>query len=230
MPITIDVANAGATADPNSGSSLGRTTTATIASGALVVVVAGGYQGSSTLSSVSGGGLTWTVDVTDNAATSPFLGIASAFAPSGLASGTTITATFNQSVQVRTIGIASILGVDTGDKVGVTRGTTVWNIGTQAWTTGNATIEAGSILIGASWNESISTGSTPGETELHDTSHANGFGQVAAYRIESSAGSYAVTGTWASSSNFLDEIAVEYRAAAAATGVGNPRARRAMVV
>jgi hypothetical protein len=190
------------------------TTTATVAAGSFIVVGLGWFT-SVTLSSVAGGGLTWTIDkqggggdaVDQNA-------IVSAQAPSGLASSTTITATLSAgSSPARVIGGASFTGVKTSLPVDVTAGPT--QVTATGWSTGSMTVAAGSLIVGVNFNGATSSGNTPTSpaAEMWDRTHADGFECVAEYRIESSAGSYAVDGTYGASTKHSN-IGVAYLAAA----------------
>ena len=64
-----------------------------------------------TLTSLSGGGLTWTVDVQAKDSSNTHGAIASASAPAGLVSGTALTATFSGSVGHGLMAAASFTGI-----------------------------------------------------------------------------------------------------------------------
>lgn len=219
--ITADVANLGSNSVTAAANTIAFTTGSTVASGARIVVAAGWFSNSITLSSVSGGGLTWTIDKQGRPTNPAFdsQGIASAPAPSGLASGTTITATLSGSADARTIGGLSLLGVDTSTPVDVTSGPTGVNPSSTAWSTASISIAAGSCIVAAAWGENTSAGSTPTSPSLEafDVANGDGYEQTACYRIESSAGSYTVAGTWGSSTQ-SGIIAVAYKAAAGGGG------------
>lgn len=217
MAIAIDVANLG-TAAPADGSTAAFNTSSAVASGGFIVLCVGGWNVTS-LSSVSGGGLTWTIDKQGHAAdpANPLVAIVSAQAPSGLASGTTITATYSASATAPSIGGMSFTGVATSSPVdGTPVGPT--GVATAAWATASYSLTAGSVLIGTSWNEELA-GSTPSAgTEAWDLD-LSGSGQVVNYRIEGSAGSYTVGGTW-SGAQKNTTIGVAYLAAAGGGGGG----------
>ena len=221
MAVAVSQASVGnVRADGNAGTTFDITISEDIAAGDDVVLVFGGFNGAVTSTSAvdSGPGLTWTQDLFDDAGTSPHMAFLRAHFTSAYTATFTVTATFNVSTDVRTVNSIVLSGVDQVDPVGNTSGST-WQVAQTAWTTGAVTCEAGSILLGASWNENTNTGSTQvGGTEANDVSHAFGFGAVLAYIECPSAGSYTVNGTWGASSNFFSS-GIEYRASAAAAAV-----------
>jgi hypothetical protein len=177
------------------------TTNVAIAAGSFIVVFVGGFIASGATMTVAGGGLTWTTDKQGNPASpsASFTGIASAQAPSGLASGTTITATYSGSAAARQIGGSSFTGVGTSSPVDTTSGPTGIGAAQQPWASASTSIQAGSLLVACNYAESGGTTSTAsaGSTELLDwQSAASPTTMTACYRIESSAGSYTVAGTW----------------------------------
>ena len=100
MAIVIDQLSIGETAADSASSTVAFTTNQTVASnGFIVVTVTWINPSGQTLLSVGGGGLTWNIDKQgQTGGTEAPTAIVSAQAPSGLASGTTITATFSASV------------------------------------------------------------------------------------------------------------------------------------
>lgn len=216
MAIAVDQASIGYTPASGSQTTVAFNTTATVASGGFIVVCAFFWASGNTFSSVAGGSLTWTIDKQGHSAgpTNPNLCIASAQAPTGLASGTTITATFSATSPARGIGGMSFTGVASSTPVDTTANPIGAN--STAWTTGNVTIAAGSVLVGACYQESTnatkSTITAP-STEVFDDGMVSEFGATAGYRIESSAGAYAVAGTWAGTVQSAT-LAVAYLAAA----------------
>lgn len=218
MAIAVDVANIG-TADSNSSTtSLAFNTTATVASNGFIVAQAGGWFTADTLTSVSGGGLTWSVDASgDYSGGNPqYVAIASAQAPSGLASGTTLTFNFSGSVQYKTVGAMSFTGVAASSALDVA-GTDQEVAGTLAWSTGSLSVAAGSVIVGFSWNEGASSGSTitGPSVEAWEDLHGDGFGATAGYQIVAAGGSASVAGTWGAGTTHLD-IGAAYLAAAGA--------------
>jgi hypothetical protein len=235
VAITVDVANLGTATQTAAGTTMAFTTTAAVASGARIIVTGGCWDVIATVSSVAGGGLTWTIDKQghDLIVVNPNPYIVSANAPSGLASGTTITVTFNLEADVAgTIGGSSFLGIDTTTPVEEAGGPVGVSPAATAWASPSMTIDAGALLIATCWNETNSSASTPsaGSTEALDFSNADGYGQTTAYRIEASAGTYTVAGTWGTAAQSTTN-AVAYKAAASATSLLIPRrAHRGLVM
>lgn len=219
MAITVDQINLGGANFDDGGGTNTLTTTTPAAAGALVVLTGGTFNTSSSVASVSAGGLTWTVQKQGHAANpagvNPF--IAWALAPAGLASSTVITPTFSGTIDVSTLSAHSFLGVDTTTPVGVTSGPTGVSPAATGWTTASMSITAGSLIFAVSWEETTSVSNTPsaGSTELVEVISGLGYGHVAEYRIEPSAGSYTVAGAWSGAVQSTT-VAVEFLAAAGA--------------
>jgi hypothetical protein len=192
------------------------TTNQIVAAGSFIVVCIGWFT-SVTLSSVAGGGLSWLIDKQGSGGdASDGNAIVSAQAPAGLASGVTITATLSGATSpARAIGGSSFTGIATSSPVDVTAGPT--QVSTAAWSTGNMAIVAGSLIVAVDFNEGTNSGNTPTapSAELWERTHADGFECVAEYRIESSAGSYAVAGTFGAATK-NNNVGVAYLAAAGA--------------
>lgn len=215
MAIAIDQASIGTLIQDSGSTSITLTTSATVASGGFIVIHAGGFGGGTTLSSVSGGGLTWTVDYSP---ASSDTGIASAQAPSGLAAGAEITATFGASVAARIIGGTSFTGVKASSPVDGSGST--GSAGGPSWTSGSYAILAGSVLIGAGWSFNSGSSHSPGSPALEaweSVSSGDDYGRSLVYRIESSAGSYTVGGTWGGGGGTAYHAAIAYQAAAGGT-------------
>lgn len=200
MAIAVDQANLGSQATDGALSSIAFTTSATVAASGFVTVEVFWFSPSVTLSSVSGGGLTWTIDV-QTASNSSHVAHVSAQAPSGLASGTTITATFSGSTGGgNAICGTSWTGVASSTPVDVTSAAN--NTSSTAWSTPSMTIATGSLLIGAAGNDNTYVTSTPDSpaTELHDFGVSpTGYGCTVAYRLPGTSGSYTVSGQWTTS-------------------------------
>lgn len=198
------------------------TTTSAVAAGGFIVLSVGWFDSAVNLSSVAGGGLTWTVDKQGRAAGGPGssnAALVSAQAPSGLATSTTITATFSGTTPTaRMIGGSSFLGVATSAPVDTTNGPIGVNVAAAGWATGSTTIAAGSLLIATCYAETTNTTSTPTSPSIEALDWSIGGGgvtQTTAYRIEASAGSYTVAGTFAVNVQ-SDTNAVAYLEAAGA--------------
>lgn len=216
-------------------STIATTTTGTIPAGAKIWVVVGWF-GTSTLSSISDGTNSYTIDQqSKSGGGNTSASISSADAPSGLASGTTITATFSAATAGdRSIGIFYSTGVQTG--AGAAYGATGANSASSstAWATGNITVASGDILIGFShWEDSsTTTSSTPGGSnqEIIDwpSGGTAGSAQTAVYQIGTGAAIQG-SGTWSNAcSAGVDptrSVAVAYKAAAA---TGQPPVFRAI--
>lgn len=193
------------------------TTTSAVATGGFIVLEVSWYASAVTLNSVSGGGLSWTIDKQGASTTdaNAKVAIVSAQAPSGLASGTTITATLSATSIDRTISGASFTGVATstpvdGTPTGPTNGTTT------AWATASSTLAAGSMLVGANYNTGFTTPtSTPTSPSLEvvDRGDTDGNSATMAYRIEAAPGSYTVAGAWTATAGAHVTVGVAYLAA-----------------
>jgi len=221
MAITVDKASIGTfTNDANSATAV-LTTNQTVASSAFIVVSVGHFGSSATVDTVvSSPALTWTIDKQSTVTGGRFVAIASAQAPSGLASGSTITFTFTDATPgARVAGGSSFLGVATSSPVdGTPLGTT--DVTTDVWSSGNYAIAAGSVIVGACYtpNQASSHTATSGTEAYEAFDVADQYGTVSVYRIESSAGSYAVAGTWGVATGNNKNIAVAYLAAAGDAG------------
>lgn len=223
MAITIDQAQVGVPVSVATGvATIAITTNVTVASNGLIVIAAASDNPATLLSSVSGGGLTWTVDKSAASTVSlDVVGLASAPAVAGLASGTTITATFDLAGTSKMIGGLSLVGADlTASRVDGTPNAN--DTSGTSWTTLSYTIAAGSVLVaGAEYDLNRSATATSPSIKAWEVLEATGGNALAqAYRIEPSAGSYVVAGTWVSglAGSGQENIAVAYKAAAAAGG------------
>ncbi len=184
------------------------TTTAAAAARARVFVLVTWNNATRTLTSVSGGGLTWSVDVQARDASSNHGAIASAYAPSGLASGTPITATFSGSVGHGLMAASSFTGIASTAALDGTGTNTQGGVG--AWTAGVTTTTANDVILGWSGIDRSAT-STPAapNIEMHD------FGDqwfneysTSVYRIDSTAGTKPVNGTWSAGAGSTANVTV----------------------
>lgn len=215
MAIAIDQANAGTAANDASSGTIAVNTTANIASG-LIVASVGWWHASGSLSSVTGGGLTWAIAVQHkHPSNNVQSAIAYAQAPSGLASTAALTANFSTAVNGRQIGISSVTGAATSSPVDVTgSGDNV----TSAWT-GSASIAAGSILFVTAHADNFRTSTiTSPSIEALDWGDGANTGQTTGYRIEAASGTYSVAGTLNASSNHAECIAAFLAAAGGGGG------------
>lgn len=203
------------------------TTTNAVAAGGFIVAVGGWFANNVPTPVMSGGGLSWTVDKIGSSG-NDLAFIASAQAPSGLASSSSISYTLSggASASALTLGALSFTGVASSSPVD---GTALGPVGvsTAAWASGSYSILAGSVIVATSWNEGTVASNTTTAPSVEALDFVNGtdfYGQAAEYRIEASAGSYSVAGTWnAAAANVT--VAVAYKAAAAG-GVTNEAALR----
>ena len=167
------------------------------------------------LHSVSGGGLTWTIDNQVKNAANYHVAIASASAQSGLASGVTITATFTGSINHGEMAAASFSGIATTSSVDAVGENT--QSGTGAWTAIVTTSNPNDLVLGWSVIDAITTSTpTPPNIQIHDFSNANFHTSVASeYQIETTAGAKTVSGTWASAAGATGNatVVVAYKAA-----------------
>jgi lysophospholipase L1-like esterase len=196
------------------GTTMKLTTAGAAASRSRVFVFLTWNNGTRTLTSVAGGGLTWTVDVQAKDASNNHGAIASANATSGLASGSTITATFSGSVGHGLMSGASLTGIASTFPLDAAASSVQG--GVAGWTAGLTTTNANDLLLG--WS-SIDTSATSIPTspaaEIHD------FGDqwfnewsTSVYRIETSAGAKTVSGLWsrATGSSANVTVAAAYKA------------------
>lgn len=217
MGIAIDQANLGGEfASDTSGATAAFTTTVAAAANTLIVVAVSNLTSTAPqLASVSGGGLTWSVDKTVAGGSASGTSIASAQAPSGLASGTTITATFTGTpAGARSIMGMSFTGIKTASAVGVTDGHS--NALGTAWTTDSMTISPGSVIVAMAMNTTNLFTSTPTAPAVEASDFGSGgFSQTTVYLIDGgSGGATTVAGTWSTAAN-SETVAVEYLAAPA---------------
>ena len=190
------------------------TTSGTAVAGARVFVFVSWTHSTRTLTSVSGGGLTWTVDRQQKAAgNNARVAIASAAAPTGLASGVVLTATFSGPVTHGLIAATSFTGIATSAPVDATAGAT--GTGT-AWTASATTTNANDLVLGFSTIDANATSTaTAPNTEIHDFGNASYYGwATSVYRIETTTGAKTTSGTWSTSSGSTGNvtIAVAYKA------------------
>jgi hypothetical protein len=165
-----------------------------------------------TLTSVSGGGLTWAVDKQNNANGGYCTGIASAQAPSGLSASTVLTATMSGGSIIASMKAYYITGAATSTPVDAT------GSGGASGTSSSVnvvTTNADDIIVYETWND-INGDITPttGFTEIYDLLYVPDDIQCEnGYRVVSATGTYGAGGTWTGSKNWTTS-AVAYKAAA----------------
>lgn len=194
------------TNNSTAGTGVTLTTTASVPSGALaILVISWGDTNSRTLSSVSGGSLTWAIDhqLTYNPAGFGYgIAVVSAQAPAGLASSTVISITLSGTVIGSSIAGAYCTGLDTSSAKDVSNGQ--GQSGVAGWDTTTATTTvADTLLWGGCFKDGGGTqtnAATGGATELHDFQFpAEGWATATEYNILSATASASLTGTWTGS-------------------------------
>jgi hypothetical protein len=184
------------------------TTSASAAPNTRVFLFVDWNHGSRTLASVSGGGLTWSVDVQARDQSRNHGAIASASAPAGLPAGTVITATFSGAVQHGLIAAASFTGIASTSPLDGT-GNNVQRTG-AAWTSSVTTTNPTDLVVGWSGIDGVTTSTpTAPNIEIHDLSDS-GYDEsdTSVYQITSTAGSKTVNGTWANTSGSTANMTV----------------------
>lgn len=190
------------------------TTAGAIPAAATAVIIVGSSTTNRPLSSVTdSAGNTWTIAVDEpHSVSSTNVALAFIYLPSGLASGTTITATYASSV-LSTRGMAVLYIPGRGEIDRTTSRESATN--SAAWTSNatSATTASGCVAVGGGYlatasSNSNTTGSSPAFTELHDN---NGGSRTltSQYATGISSGT-AVTagGTWANISAWTAVVAV----------------------
>jgi len=197
--------NRGTASTDTNQATLPVTTSGAIAAGSKIILSAG-WRTASTLSSVSGGGLTWTIDRQfRNAGLSQSAALVTADAPSGLASGTTITLTFSANTTAKFVSVEEVTGLAAQGSVldqqlGAENATT-----TTAFDTGNlgTTTVADELLVAVIFYQGIETTVTWASsfTALQrltspTRSMANGYRIVSATGVYKASGTHSPTSTW----------------------------------
>jgi hypothetical protein len=193
----------------NIGSTTMKLTTAAAAvARSRVLVFVTWNNATRTLTSVSGGGLTWSVDVQARDASSNHGAIASAYAPSGLASGTLITATFSGSVGHGLMAASSFTGIAPTTALDAT-GTNTQG-GVSGWTASVTTTTANDVILGwSSIDRSATSTPTAPNVEMHDLGDQwfNEY-STSVYRIDSTPGTKVVNGTWSAGAGSTANVTV----------------------
>jgi hypothetical protein len=190
------------------------TTAAGAAASSRIVLYVVWWHGTRTLSSVTGGGLTWTIDRQVQNASNFRIAIASASAPFGLAPGQVLKASFNGAVRHGLISAASFTGISPTSPVDASASATQG--GVVGWNAGVTTTNSNDLVVGLSTIDANATSTaTAPNTEVHDFGNASFRSWVTStYRIDTTAGLKTVNGTWsnASGSTANATLAVAYRA------------------
>lgn len=198
MAWTLDTALG--TAGTTTAATLVLTTTAAVAPGGLIVLAFGTF-GATTVSSVSGGGLTWTEDIGFVGA-STRTRIITAFAAAGLAPSTAITITPSGSTGGPTAVAASFLG-GANNTEAQTGGND--NASSTSWLGGSiVTTGASDLVVGAAYTATRTTTNTGagGFTGGASFTSGNADGETCAlvYQLNCVPGTYQPGGTWGAAS------------------------------
>ena len=201
MPWAKDV-NLGTTAPGGSGATIALTTTATAAANTWIMVAMGTFGGA-TLSSGSdnGPGLTW-VDVANAANGSVRAHFMRAWAPSGMASGTIITATMSGSTGERKIGAVSFTGANSAsaleNSATATGSGTAFSVSPTAATSDALVILSAALNTNSNWTNAGQANTV----ENLDWQFSGSSCAAHGHRIVTSSGSNTVGGTWGASNTW----------------------------
>jgi hypothetical protein len=160
------------------------------------------------LNSVTGGGLTWTIDRQVKNAANYHVAMASAYAPSGLPTKTAITATFSGSVNHGDMAAVSFSGIAPNSAVDAAA--TSVDSGFAGWSATTTTTNANDLVLGFSTVDAVTTNTpTAPNIEIHDINNVNFYSSAASeYQIVSTAGAKTVSGTWANAAGAIGNATV----------------------
>jgi hypothetical protein len=212
LAVTVDQANLGTQAESGVTSS-SLNTGAAVASGAMIVALVHNFNSAAETLSMSGGSLTWTQAHTLTSG-SLRLSLFYAFAPSGLASGTTLTVTASVGgSNDMTWCVASYLGVDTSGTVVAFNAAAA---STAAWSSGSVAGNSGNALIGGAGGDGTLRTSTPdaGNNERIDFNSATTSGSITLVDKLSISGTDSLDGDWSGTLSHIG-IGVAFKPAAA---------------
>jgi hypothetical protein len=206
MAAAPDKNNLGTNTIPDTTTNPGHITVAInsdVAAGGKVCVDVGWWTATSSTPSASdnsGNGYTWRL-VLQASNGNDHVAALECDAPSGMASGTVVDVNYGTTTaDGRGMGVSSFTGVKTGAKEATSSGTTNYS-------TGNITTAGtGSLIYAAMEADNLASGSTPTPPalELTDVNDAtSGQAYASAYRIGTTAGSYAITGAWTNGTIFV---------------------------
>lgn len=198
MAITFD-ANLGSFQASTTGTTVAMTTSAAAASATRIIATVTARTSASlpTVTGISGGSLTWVKDFEHTGGNNVLQSIWSADAPAGLASSTTITATYSGTATAAGITAMSIAGIG-----GTLSGSPSAGTGFQgtAWSNNMTTTDADVLLfvctVGDGAAGATGTATAP-LVEVHDTwSSTYTFEIITAYQILTASGFVSVAGTF----------------------------------
>lgn len=220
--------------DANLGSASGKTgaswafnTSSAAASGSRIILFVSWFTSTITVSSVASTSpsLTWVVDKQSATDSGEMVAFVSADAPSGAASGMTITVTPSSSLgnTSGTLAAASFTGVETGAS-GYLSGTAPapnTSFAGTAWATPSITTgDLNALLVAISANDGVTpmTSTTTGPaTEIHDVHDATATQTLtSAYQVATSITSYSIAGTWSATVGENRKGIVAYKESAGA--------------
>jgi hypothetical protein len=206
----------GATGSAVNAATVALTTTVTVPANSLIVICSGAGNEGTGAPTCAGGSLTWQLDA-DQAIANKTV-IFSAYAASGLASGTTITVTWAAAgTNPRTIcglyitGILSAAWKDVSATF--TSGATAqaaWDTGTTGTTAQASEIAIGAARAGVATTSSVTTG---GAVELHDF-QGGASTLTTAYLVLSATGTARIQGNFALATGVTRGAIATYKAAA----------------
>lgn len=222
MAITLDK-NLGSTGDDVNSTSIVLTTSQAAASNTLIVAFVYIWESTSrTLTMSSSPSLSWTGSpVSNTQGALDQVWISWALAPSGLASSSTITATWDTSVTGgRMLGAASFLGTDQASPFDTSA--TNDQGATQNWSSGSATnAVADALFVAISGSEGTAgqTNTPTTGTELHDVAVSTAAQAMCSqYLIVSSIGSQSLAGTWTGTNTSSTNALAVFKGTASAGG------------
>lgn len=193
------------------------TTSATAVANSRIILFLWWYGNAQTLSSASGGSLSWVVDKQFEAsADDQHVAIVSADAPGGLASGTGISFTFSAGPDFGpAVAAASFTGVATGASGYLDTTSTGKDDFEETWTTNNlVTTNADDLLVAISMAvDGTSNTATAPAAEIHDWTAEGSQRAATVYRIVSSTGTYNIGGVWSTAVGEQVNIGAAYKAA-----------------
>ena len=202
------------TANTTSGNAVLTTTGAAPANSVVFFIVGWSFSSAVTLTGVTGGSLTWTIDYQQ-----PFSGVAewgyalvSAQAPAGLGSSAVLTGTYSGVVTASMIAGAYCTGLATSGVADVHDGqgqgaATNWD------TTATSTTFSDTLVLGGSIHDGLATNTpTGGASALSDFQNATeAWSMCVEYKILASIQSTSLTGTWSSGANNVTNAFVAYK-------------------
>jgi hypothetical protein len=212
----------------STGTTIAGTTNVAVVSGGfivMVVVTSGLTAAQLATATMAGGGLTWTRDHTMVRPTTSYgIAVFSAQAPSGLASGTTITATVTSCPERNICGF-SFTGVATSSAHDQHQGssgsaTTAWTSGATPNTTGaGMAIGVSTSNFGSAMTETPAAGWAEFSGAAGHFTSSGGSSTCCVVRYDvATATPYTASGTWSGSGGVVGIVATYKEAAVAAAG------------